>query len=354
MNMKKKVLLSSLLIMTLLFAAACGADNGANNGGETNGAGNNESAANGENQSSGEVVKIDIATVYEEKAAPSKGAQRLADLLNETGQFEVNFFPNGALGSERENYEAVRAGDLEMVLGGYTAQDMYAPEYMFFYAPFLFQDMEHMKAALFGDLGDQMFEALAEENLQLIGPPQIRGERHITANKPIETPEDVQGLNIRVPEMEALVSMWEALGASPTPVALPELYGALQTGVVDASEGPYEQIATFKLNEVQDYLINAYYIYESTFMFMNGDLWNSLTPEQQDLIQEKAEEAVEYANEEAIKDAEIFYQELIDGGMEPIDPDKEAFIEAAQEGLQQAFETSWTVTTLEEINSLAE
>ena len=132
------------------------------------------------------------------------------------------------------------------------------------------------------------------------------------------------------------------------------MYGALQTGVVDASEGPYEQIATYNLQEVQDYLINTAHAYEATFLWMNGDLWESLSPDQQALIEEASAEAMEYADAEALSDAEQFYQDLQDAGMEVIDPDIDAFVEKAQPGLERFFEESWTVTSLEEINSLAE
>lgn len=349
--MNKKRLVISLLMFAMIVATACGAGN--NGTTEENGAPDADQNGDEAEQGAGEVVQIDIATVYEEKAAPSKGAQRFADILNESGQFEVNFFPNGALGSERENFEAVRAGDLQMVLGGFQGPDMFAPEYMFFTAPFLFKSMEHMETALNGDLGQGMFDAMADENIQHIGT-NIRGERHMTANKRVETPEDVKGLNLRLPEIEAWIASWDAIGASPTPVALPELYGALQTGVVDASEGPYEQIATYNLQEVQDYLINTAHAYEATFLWMNGDLWESLSPEQQALIEEASAEAMEYADAEALSDAEQFYQDLQDAGMEVIDPDIDAFVEKAQPGLERFFEESWTVTSLEEINSLAE
>ncbi|MDQ0338288.1 tripartite ATP-independent transporter DctP family solute receptor [Caldalkalibacillus uzonensis] len=343
--MKKTFLIFGMLVLVLALAA-CGGDSGTSSNGE---------AEQEEEQSApaGETIRIDIASVYEEKSAPAKGAAKFAELVNErsNGEIEVNFFPNGALGTERENFEAVRAGDLEMVLGGYQGVDMYAPEYMFFTAPFLFQSMEHMQAALYGDLGEQMFAEMADAGLQIIGT-NIRGARHMTANKPIETPDDVKGLNLRLPEIEAWIASWEAIGASPTPVALPELYGALQTGVVEASEGPYEQIYTFKLQEVQDYLINTGHIYEATFMWMNKDLWDSLSPEHQQLIQEAAEEAMAYADAEAVSDAEQFYQELQEAGMQVVEIDKEAFVEQAQPGLERFFQESWTVTSLEEINAL--
>ncbi|MDQ0338313.1 tripartite ATP-independent transporter DctP family solute receptor [Caldalkalibacillus uzonensis] len=340
--------LFSLFCILVLILAACGSNSDTGT--------NVEAEQEGEQSApAGETISIDIATVFDEKSAPAKGAAKFAELVNEraNGEIEVNFFPNGSLGSARENYEAVRSGDLEMVLEGYTGVDMYAPEYMFFTAPFLFQSMEHMQAAFYGDLGEQMFAKMADAGFQIIGTI-MRGPRHMTANKPIETPDDVKGLNLRMPEIEAWVAAWEAIGASPTPVALPELYGALQTGVVEASEGPYEQIYTFNLHEVQDYLINTGHVYEAAFMWMNKDLWDSLSPEHQQLIQEAAEEAMAYADAEAVSDADQFYHEMLEAGMQAVEVDKEAFIEKARPGLERFFQESWTVTSLEEIDALLE
>ncbi|MET3506684.1 TRAP transporter substrate-binding protein [Halalkalibacter oceani] len=331
-----------LLVICMVSLSACG-------GAE------NSSGDPGGSEEGGEVLQIDLATVFEDGAAHTKGAAMFADLVNEysEGSIEVTLFTNGALGSERENFEAVRSGDLDMTLGGFTGVDMYAPEYMFMGAPFLFDDMAHLETVIKGELGDQMFEKMAENNVQIIGTI-MRGERNMTANIPVRTPEDVQGLNLRLPELEAWVAGWAAMGASPTAVALPELYGALQTGVADASEGPYEQIATFKLNEVQDYVINTGHIKEASFIWMNGDLWNSLTDEQRDIVERASEEAVAFADEQAASDDERFLNELIDAGMEFVEVDKEAFTRVGEEALQEFFETQWTVTTFEEVRSYLE
>jgi tripartite ATP-independent transporter DctP family solute receptor len=322
----KKLLLTGLLTASLGFTTACGAEP--------------------------ETLKIDIASVYAEKSAPAKGVLKFKELVEERskGAIEINFFPNGSLGTERENFEAVSSGDLQGVLGGWQGQDMYAPEYMFFTAPFLFDSMEHMLKVFESDLGQTMKEKMDEANVHLIGT-NIRGVRHMTSNKPFTTPEEVQGLKLRLPEIEAWIASWNAIGASPTAVALPELYGALQTGVVDASEGPYEQFATFKLQEVQDYIINTGHVYETTFIWLNTELWNSLSEEQQELIQKASDEAMAYADAEAASDAGKFLEELKADGMEVLEADVPAFVEKAQPGLVKFFEEKWTVTDLDEINS---
>jgi len=338
----KKCGIASLTTVSMLAVTACG--------GSTSTAPENSNSSSAASEQ--KTVKLQIASVYSDLSAPAKGTQMFADLVKErsNGSIQVDFFPNGSLGSEREIFEGVSSGDLQMVLGGTQGVDMYASEYMFITAPFLFSNMDHLKKVMASDLGKKMFEKMDESNVHILGI-NYRGARHMTSTKPVKTPEDLSGLKLRLPELEAWVAAWKELGALPTPIALPELYGALQTGVVDASEGPYEQMATFKLQEVQKYVINTAHIYEPTFLWINKGLWDSLSKEQQELLQQAADEAMEFADKEAVTDAEKFYKELQDAGMEVIDPDLDKFIEKAQPALKQFFETKWNVTNLEEINS---
>lgn len=342
----KRYLLAGVTTASLAFAAACGG--GESEGGDTASGG----SGSGGDSGSKETLEIDIASVYNEASAMAKGVKKFEELVEERseGAIEVNFFPNGSLGTERENFEAVASGDLQGVLGGWQGPDMYAPEYMFFTAPFLFNSMDHMLNVWNGDLGQQVKDKMSEAGVHHIGTI-IRGERNMTANKAFTTPEEVQGLKLRLPEIEAWVASWEAIGASPTPVALPELYGALQTGVAEASEGPYEQFATFKLQEVQSHIINTGHVYETTFLWLNTELWKSLSPEQQELIQKASDEAMTFANETAKSDNEKFLKELKEAGMKVVDADVDAFVEKAQPGLKKFFDEKWTVTSLEEINS---
>lgn len=333
----RNLFFTGLTIVLLVITVACG--------------GSNTSTSEGDS-STQETLKIDIATIYAEDSAPAKGVIKFKELVEESsdGSIEINFFPNGSLGSERENIEALASGDLQGVLGGSQAIDMYAPEYMFLAAPFLFSSMDHMLKVLESDLGKDMFKKMDEANIHMVGT-NFRGARNMTSNRAFTTPEEAQGLKLRLPELEAWVASWQAIGTSPTAVALPELYGALQTGVVEASEGPYEQMATSKLQEVQDYIINTEHVYETTFVWFNNDLWESLSDEQQKLIQAAMDEAMEYADAEAVSDAGKFLDEMVNDGVEVLDADIAAFIEKAQSGLEKFFEEKWTVTSIEEINS---
>ncbi|PYZ93009.1 hypothetical protein CR194_07360 [Salipaludibacillus keqinensis] len=356
MNLFRKFLLLLLFGLFIIVVAACGGEE-LNSNSEVDASENAETddSVNAETESNSEEIEsitIDVASVYEDAAAPIQGTHMFAELVDEAtdGRIQVNVFPAGSLGSENEIYEAVSSGDLDMVMGGFTGVDMYAPEYMYFITPFLFSSKEHLENAFYSELGDDMFESMKESNFQFLAA-NYRGVRHMTSNQAFSNPDELSNVRLRLPEIEAWVAAWSQIGATPTAVALPEMYSSLQTGVVDASEGPFEQMATFNLEEVQDYLILTEHVHEMVFLWINNGLFDSLSADDQNILQDAAEEAMAYADEQAEIDADVFYQQLVDGGMEVIEPDVASFVEKAQPVFANFFEEKWNVTTLDEVNS---
>jgi tripartite ATP-independent transporter DctP family solute receptor len=314
-----------------------------------------QSTAGGAAQpAAGKVVKIDVASVYDGASAPVKGTKKFATLVEERtkGAIKVNVFPNGQLGSERDIFNNLSNGDLQMIIGGIQGVDMFAPKYMFITAPYLFKDFKHVDAILQGDLGKKMIATLDEKNAHLLAINN-RGVRQTISSKPFRTPAELKGIKLRLPEVQSWVSNWKDMGASPTPIALPELYGASQNKVVDASEGPYEQIATYKLYEVQKYLINTAHVIEPTFLWINKKFLDGLPKDQQDIIVQAGKEGMKFADEEALKDNDRFFSELKSKGVEVIEPDIEAFRKVAQPILETNFKKNWDVTSLQEVMTYA-
>lgn len=312
----------------------------------------------GEGDAAGDVaesVEIDMASVYDAQAPQSEAAEQFTEMVAECsdGSITVDFFPNGALGTENDNFSAVSSGELQMTLAGAVGPGMFAPEYMFYQAPFMMEDEEHVRAFIESDLHAGLVEAMDENNVHMLSNI-YRGTRNSTGNEPFATPEELAGTPFRLPEIPSWVTVWSELGIDATPVALPELYSALQTGVVDASEGPYEQFATFSLDEVQDYVVNTEHVFEVVQFWIGKDLYDSLSDEQRECVDQSADEAAEIGTQLAEEANEGFLQELQEGGMEVIEPDRAAFQEAAREPLQQLFETEWTVTTYDEVMELAD
>lgn len=200
-----------------------------------------------------------------------------------------------------------------------------------------------------------MKEDFIEDNLRMLGIG-YRTPRVMSSNKPVRTPDDLNGLKMRVSEMSSWVSIWgpDTLGATAITMPLGELYGALQNGTAEASEGPYEQLATNKFYEVQDYVINTNHVYEWVAVFISEKTYQKLPEDLQDILSEYAVSSFgDYCTELNQETADSYLQELVDNGMEVIEPDREAFQEKALSSYDKWFADEWTVTDYDEVMSYA-
>lgn len=299
-------------------------------------------------------IKIDLATIYDAKAPPTLGAAKFKELVEQrsNGVIKVNLFTNGALGSEKDTFNSLKGNELQMILGGIQGVDQFAPEYMFISAPYLFTGWDHLRAVMEGDLGKKMVATLDQKNVHMLAV-NYRGIRNTSSNTAFKTPDEMKGVKLRLPEVTSWVAAWKGIGAMPTTVALPELYGALQTGVVSASEGPYEQLATFKLYEVQKYVVETQHIFEPAWLYTSKSFLDSLPKEQQDIITQAAKESMLYADEQArMKDSE-FKKQMTDNGVQIIKPDLASFQATTKPVLEEMFKTTWKATTYDEVMSYA-
>lgn len=154
--------------------------------------------------------------------------------------------------------------------------------------------------------------------------------------------------------MTVYVDTWSALGVSSTTVAMSELYTALQTKVAEACEGGYEQMDTLKLYEVQKNIAESDHVYEFVGLYINKDLYDSMSDNQKEILNSCAEEDLTYADQLAEENREQYKKDCLDGGMTLVDVDRDAFRDALTDYYKTQFESKWTVTTYDEVMSYAE
>ncbi len=166
------------------------------------------------------------------------------------GDIEIKVFPSSSLGTQKELIEGLIYGTVDMTLTGTAELGTFQPQMAIFDMPFLFKDRAHAFKAL-DTVGMELAKPLEAKGLKMLGYME-NGIRHMTNNaKPIKSPADMKGLKIRVMNNKVYVEMMKALGASPTPMALAELYSGMQAGVVDGQENPAAHIYTKRFYEVQ-------------------------------------------------------------------------------------------------------
>ena len=313
--MKKLIKTLPVMLFMLLVLAACG--------------GTGKQAANGDSKN-GDKIKIKFAHSAVESNSRHEAILKFKSLVEEKsdGSMTVEVFPNEVLGSEPQMAEAVAFDDLQMTAVSTYAQ--YDPKVDVFGLPFLFETNEQAWETLDGPIGQEVFAPLIDDNLRILGHLE-NGFRHITnSSKPIETVEDLKGVKVRTPEMPILLSIFNALGANPTPMAFGELYMALQQGTVDGQENPISNIHASKFYEVQDYLSLTGHSYSPTTVSISDKFWQTLSAEQQEIIQSSVTGASEFHRNLVAEEEESILAELKEIGMKINTPDKEVFRKATQ------------------------
>ncbi|WP_037341684.1 TRAP transporter substrate-binding protein [Salinicoccus luteus] len=279
----------------------------------------------GEAVESEDKVIIRFAHGQPENNERHAAALRFKELVEARSEdMEVLIYPNEQLGSEAEMIESVTLNDLQMVAA--SAFSQYDQSISIFELPYLFDSYEEAWEVLDGEVGEDAAAPLLEDNLRIIAYFE-NGIRHVTANKPIESTEDFRGLNIRTPEFPLSLATFQALGANPTPMAFGELYMALQQGTVDAQENPIANVYASRFQEVQQYLNMTAHQYMPLPVAISDDFWNSLSKEQQDIVEASAKEAAQYHRDLIVENEEKTLEDLKEEGMEVVRPDTEQFRE---------------------------
>ncbi|WP_323173446.1 TRAP transporter substrate-binding protein [Natrialba sp. PRR66] len=290
-------------------------------------------------------VEMTIASTFEPGHILVQAAENFKEQIEEEsdGDISVEISPGGSYGSEDEIGEVVSQGGVEAHSAGSFPYYQFASEYWFFGCPFVLSGYDQLLSVLESEQMQEGHDTLIENgNQRPIGQQIYRGARHFTSNTPIREPGDVNGLNLRLPELDPWVQTWEQVGASPTPVALDELYSALEQGTADASEGGAEQISSFNLHEVQSHLSLTSHLIANGNIYINESFYQGLDETNQDLIMEVGQEATQSAAEKSQEREQELIDELDDQGMEVIeDVDTEAFQEEASPAVEQLFDETW-------------
>lgn len=203
------------------------------------------------------------------------------------GEITIDIFPMGQLGGERSMVEQVQGGTLDMMDCTTAVLSNFVPEVALFDLPFLWPS----RGVAYSVLDDSEFfkiftDCFPKRGLVAIGYGENEMRDLTNVKREVRTPGDVKGLKIRVMEAPVFLETWSILGASPVPMPFPEIYNALQQGVIDAQENPILTSALMKFTEVCPYATITNYSLTETIRIVNIDRWNRLTPEQQQIFRD--------------------------------------------------------------------
>jgi tripartite ATP-independent transporter DctP family solute receptor len=220
-----------------------------------------------------------------------------------SGRYKLQTFYASALGNEREAMEAVQLGTLDLVMTSTGPVPNFVPETAILDIPFLFRDYAHARATLDGPIGQEMLTKFDSKGFKALVWGE-NGFRHMTNSKhAVNGPADLKGLKMRTMENPVHIQAYKGFGIIPTPMAISEVFTALQQGTVDGQENPISVIQSWKFDQVQKYLTLTGHVYSPAVILMNKGLWDKLPADAKTAFLDAAKAGV-VANRKRIDDDE--------------------------------------------------
>lgn len=240
------------------------------------------------------------------------------------GRIKLQTYPSEQLAKEIEAIRMIQAGVIDMTTSSALLSN-WTEILTFCEMPFLMDSMEDVDKMLNGPVGARIrSEMVTKTGLRPVGYFQA-GARHLTSNRPIRHPDDLQGLIIRIPSIPAFITAWDALGAKTTPIAFSEVFTSLQQGVINAQENPLPLTKMLAMHEVQDYVNLTSHVFGWTYPVIGEKQFNAMPADLQEIFLECARDMQAFERKLFQENTALARQELEAKGMEFIEVDREAF-----------------------------
>ncbi|MCE8044465.1 TRAP transporter substrate-binding protein [Billgrantia desiderata] len=253
------------------------------------------------------------------------------------GRIKAQVYNNGVLGDQPDAIEQTRNGVLNFANFNMGPMGPIVKETNVLSLPFIFSSVEHMHEVMDGEIGARFADALAERNLVALSWFDS-GERSLyNTKRPIRTPEDVQGLKIRVMNNDLYVDMIEALGGNATPMAYGEVYQSLKTGVLDGAENNYPSFHSSNHYEAAEFYSLTEHLIIPECLCIARSSWEALSAEDQEIVREEAIKASAMQRELWVEGSQASRQVVLDAGIQINEVEDKAAFQQRMEPIYAAF-----------------
>lgn len=238
-----------------------------------------------------------LGLIQAEASPEGEAAKFFGEQLEEQtdGRFTVDVVPAAQLGAALDQYQATASGAQHLFLDALEFNGQFVTDYGVLGVPLAIKSNEHLLEVLRSDLGEGWRSEMQEEHgLRTLSDELLRSPRVVFSTEPVESPEDLEGMAFRVPEIDVYFESWKAIGVSPTPVAWGELYLGLQQGVVKGGEGPFTTLYPMNFTEVADHVLLTDHLYSADTIIMNNDMFSDLSEEDQEIFMDVAAQTAEF------------------------------------------------------------
>jgi TRAP-type C4-dicarboxylate transport system substrate-binding protein len=275
------------------------------------------------------VIKVSTKFVDDEQTAIS--LKKVVEAINarSNGSLELQLFTGGILPIGKDGMEQVVSGSDWILVDGVNFLGDYIPDYNAVTGPFLYQTFDEYFAMMQTPLVQNLNKQAEEMGIKVLSLDWVFGFRSMMTKKAITKPEDMKGLNIRVPTSQLYTYTIEAMGGNPISMPYPDTYAALQQGVIDGVEGSImTYYGTKQYENVKEYSLTNHLLGVSTVV-ISTKVWDSLTEEQRTIISEEFQKGMEDNLAETIKLEKDYEVKLKELGVNFHEVDADAFLKAA-------------------------
>src|ERR1700712_269423 len=295
-----------------------------------------------------------LATGQDPTHPVNKRAQEAIDRIRTAtnGRLDIRLFPANQLGSDTDLLSQVRNGGVEFFNQASSVLSTLVPAAGMVNTGFVFTDSDQVWKAMDGGLGKYVRAQIEKVGLTTMSRPWENGFRQVTTStRPVNTPEDLKGMKLRVPSAPMLATLFTALGASPTPINFNEVYSALQTKLVEGQENPLAIIATARLYEVQKYCSLTNHVWDAYWILGNRKAVDRLPKDIQEIVFREFDKSANDERADLALLSKSLRGDLQAKGLQFIEPDKKAFKAALG---KSTFYKDWRAKFGEEAGKLLE
>jgi len=268
------------------------------------------------------------------------------------GQLEVEIYPNSQLGSEREILELIQIGSLHMTKVSAPTLENFAPKSKVLGLPYLFKNRAHAFRVLDGEIGQNLLEDSQRYRLKGLGYYDAGYRSFYTKERPVDHPDELKGLKIRVMESVTAMNMVRSFGGAPTPISWGELYTSLQQGVVDGAENNPPSFYLSKHYEICKYYSLNEHTYSPDVIIIGNSFWNQLNEEQQLWMSKAVNASIDFQRKLWAEHEANALEEVVKAGVEIVYPEKDVFMELAQKVHEQYLQDEELKSIITQIKAL--
>lgn len=305
----------------------------------------------GESKKFSQVLKL--AHTLDPKHPVHQAMEYMAARLREKsgGTVDLQIFPNGQLGSETECIELLQQGSIALTKTSTAPLESFVPDLAIFGVPYIFRSEDHFWKVIHSDMGKQLLREGEPKGIYGLCYYDAGARSFYTVTKPILTPDDLNGLKIRVQQSKTAMDMVQSLGGNPTPIAFGELYTALQSSMVDGAENNPPSFFSNRHYEVCKHYSLDEHTRVPDMLMISTKVWEEISPTVQRWIQESADESAEYERKLWRAETTRLLEQIKQQGVEIYYPDQKLFNEKVK-AMHQSYSGSRIGELIEQVSRM--